>query len=153
MPSKRDLHFIDTNVFIYAATESPIENDDIKKLQAGSQAIIQSLADGRLIGVTSLTVLEEILYLLARWARQRQDAALYQAGRKIVQAAMMLVDEVLAPTTEEFSQIVGEYGPNKDLNDLLIAKTMQMRSITTIISADQGFEDLGVKRSDPRHWA
>jgi len=65
---------------------------------------------------------------------------------------MLLVDEVFAPTTEEFSRIVEEYGPNKDLNDLLIAKTMQMRSITTIISADQGFEDLGVKRSDPRHW-
>jgi len=152
LPSKRDLYFIDTNVFIYAATESSIEND-VEKLQAGSQAVIRSLGKGQLKGVTSLTVLEEILYLLGRWARQRQDAALYQAGRKIVQAAMLLVDEVLAPTTEEFSQIVEEYGPNKDLNDLLIAKTMQMRGIATIISADRGFEDLGVKRSDPRHWA
>lgn len=153
MPSKDDLYFIDTNVFIYAATESSIENDDVEKLQAGSQAVIRSLGTGQLKGVTSLTVLEEILYLLARWARQRQDAALYRAGRKIVQAAMLLVDEVLAPTTEEFSQIVEEYGPNKDVNDLLIAKTMQMRGITTIISADRGFEHLGVNRSDPRHWA
>ena len=153
MPSKRDLHFIDTNVFIDAATESPIENDDVEKLKVGSQAVIRSLADGGLVGVTSLTVLEEILYLLGRWARQRQNANLYQAGQKIVRAAMLLVDEVLAPTTAEFSQIIEEYGPNKDLNDLLIAKTMQRRGISTIISADRGFDDLGVNRSDPRHWA
>jgi predicted nucleic acid-binding protein len=153
VPSKRDLHFIDTNVFIYAATESPFENDNVEKLQAGSQAVIRSLADGQLRGVTSLTVLAEILYLLARWARQRPDPTLYQAGRKIVQAAILLVEEVFAPTAEEFGQIIEEYGPNRDLNDLLIAKTMQLRGLTTIISADRGFENFGLKRADPRQWA
>lgn len=153
MPSKRDLYFIDTNVFIYAATESPVEHDQVEKLQVGSQAVVRSLADGQLRGVTSLTVLAEILYLLARWARQRPDPTLYQAGREIVQAAMLLVEELLAPTAEEFGQVVDEYGPNRDINDLLIAKTMQRRGLTTIISADRGFENFGLKRADPRQWA
>jgi len=152
VPSKRKSYFIDANVFVYAATHPPVENDDVIQLQAGSQAIVQSLAAGQMNGVTSLTVLQEILYLLARWARQRQKPELYEAGQQIVRSVTLLVDEVLAPTVLEFSQVVEEFGPNKDLNDLLIIRTMQMRGITNIITADRAFESMGVTRHDPRTW-
>ena len=72
MPSGGELYFIDTNVFVYAAAESSARGSELDEVQIGSQRVIQDLRAGRLRGVTSLTVLREILYLLARWARQRQ---------------------------------------------------------------------------------
>ena len=45
------------------------------------------------------------------------------------------------------------YGPGRDLDDLLIVEAMRTRGIGTLISADRGFDELGVTRRDPREWA
>ncbi len=150
---KNEVCFIDTNVFIYAAIRPPIANDSVTQLQKGSQTVIRLLASGQLQGVTSLTVLQEILYLMARWARQRQTPELYNDGRKIIRAAMSLVNEVLTPTPLEFNQAIKKYGPKKDLNDLLIYQTMLTQGIEAIITANKGFASLNVKRLDPVDWA
>ena len=152
VPLERERVFVDTNIFVYAATRSHVQGGEGAALQAGSQAVIQALADGHFIGVTRLTVLQEILYLLTRWARQRDEPGLYDTGRQIVRSAVSLVEETLAPTVLEFSRAVEGYRPGEDFNDLLIVETMRARGITTILTTDRGFEELGVERLDPRDW-
>jgi len=153
LPWEDKLYFIDTNILIYAAAQPPIASDDLTQLQKGSQTIIHSLASEQFRGLTSLTVLQEVLYLMARWARQRQEPELYGDGRKIVRAAMALMNDILVPTISEFSQAIEGYGPGKDFNDQLIVQTMKTRGIKAIITADKGFESLGVERYNPRDWA
>jgi predicted nucleic acid-binding protein len=152
MPSASDVYFIDTNIFVYAAADASIEITQLAGLQSGSQRVIRAMGAGTLRSVTSLTVLQEVLYLLTRWARQRQQAALYEAGRLIVRSALVLTDEVLAPTVLEFSRAVEAYAPDRDFNDLLIVETMRTHGITTIVSADRHMEALNVTRLDPREW-
>ncbi len=152
VPLERERVFVDTNIFVYAATRSHVQGGEGAALQAGSQAVIQALADGHLIGVTSLTVLQEILYLLTRWARQRDEPGLHDTGQQIVRSAGSLAEEKLAPTVLEFARAVEGYRPGEDFNDLLIVETMRARGITTILTTDRGFEELGVERLDPRDW-
>ena len=110
------------------------------------------MSSGRLRGITSLTVLQEVIYLLARWAQQRREPGLREAGRQIVRSTMSLVDETLVPTAWEFSRALDAYGPGKDINDLLIVEAMRTRGIETIISADRGFDALNARRRDPGGW-
>ena len=152
MPSEPEVHFIDTNVFVYAASV-PMDGDgELADLRAGSRRVVEELAEGRIRGVTSITVLQEVMYLLARWARQRQEPRLHQVAQRLARSTMALVDEVLAPTSLEFARAVEAYSQGRDINDLLIAETMLVRGIPVVISADRGLERLGLRRRDPREW-
>jgi predicted nucleic acid-binding protein len=160
VPSASDRHFIDTNVFVYAAGSMPVRKSEVAALQAGSRRVIEALAADDLVAVTSLTVLQEIIYLMARWQRQHaatggthRQSDMHAAGCQIVRSALVLVDEVLSPSVLEFSRALEAHGSRHDFNDLLIVETMRAHRITTIISADRHFEHLGVTRRDPSEWA
>lgn len=159
MPSASDRSFIDTNVFVYAAVGTPVDSPDVAALNTGSRRVVEALAAENLVAVTSLTVLQEIIYLMARWSRERPppkgiglQADTRVIGCQMVRSAMVLVDEVLAPSALEFSRALESYSSRDDFNDLLIVETMRAHSIATIISADRRIERLGVTRRDPREW-
>ena len=159
MPSASERHLIDANVFVYAAVKSPLDAPDVADLQTGSRRVVEALATGNLVGVNCLTVLQEVIYLMARWSRQREQfrttdpqTALHEAGCRIVRSARVLVDEVLAPSVLEFSRALESHTRQHDFNDLLIVETMRAHSITSITSADRRIETLGMTRREPREW-
>jgi len=140
------MYFIDTNILVYAAGGNGV-------LTEASRRIVEQIAANKIYAISSVTVLEEVVYLMARWARHHHDTTFYDKGKGIVNAAMALMDETLTPTPREFSRALRSWYPGNDFNDLLIVETMRTHGIETIISADKGFDLLQVSRIDPIPFA
>lgn len=139
------MYFIDTNILIYAAGDNDL-------LTEASKRIIEQIAADKIYAVSNITVLEEVVYLMTRWARHHNNMSFYAKGKNIVNAAMTLMNEVLIPTPQEFLRALQNWYPGKDFNDLLIVETMRTRGVETIISADKGFDSMGVTRIDPSRF-
>lgn len=154
-PTGEERLFLDTNLFVYAAGV-PLEEKDstLQELEAAAQAIVLALGEERITGVTSLVVLQEILYLFHRWDQARRMPALRDTGRQVVADALALVKEVLTPTFLEFQRALTAYDPHRDdFNDLLILEAMRTHRIQRIVTADRGFTrhpDITVL--DPREY-
>ncbi|MBI3461043.1 type II toxin-antitoxin system VapC family toxin [Candidatus Acetothermia bacterium] len=142
--------FIDSNIFIYAAGSAEDEEDSqLRDLKLAAKAVILALGGERLHAVTSLVVLQEIVYFFHRWARK--DKALVRTGKQVVSQALALMAEVYPLRSSEFTRALTVYEPSKhDFNDLLIAEVMHSQGLTEILTADRDYERFEeIKRVDP----
>lgn len=144
MPSKgteAPLLLLDTNIFVYA-TGVPEQEKVLqtRSLEEACRRIILALGQGRLRAVTHLAVLQEIVYLFSRWARERRAPVLYETGRKAAENALALVEGVLTPTLAEFARALEGFDPrSEDFNDRLIVEGMKAHRIERILTADKSF--------------
>jgi len=155
-PEESEPIFLDTNVFVYAAGV-PLEEKDptLRELETACQAIVLGLGEERLRGVTSLVVLQELLYLFHRWARDRGEPALREAGRQAASDALALMEEVFTPTLEEFQRVLEAYNPEQeDFNDRLLVEALRTHGVRWILTADRSFPRVrGIRTLDPRAFA
>ncbi|CAN5559116.1 hypothetical protein BH24ACT26_BH24ACT26_00140 [soil metagenome] len=129
------MFFVDTNIIIYATTHSRYRDPCARVLEAASLGE----ADAR----TSVAVLEEIWHLELRGSLG--DLAGLTAD------VLALFAPVLAVTDEIFGKALAlEVPAHLGANDRVHAATCLMTDISTILSADAGFDDvLGLRRVDP----
>ena len=155
-PEEGEPILFDTNIFVYAAGV-PLEEKDptLRELEAACRAIVLAVGEERLRGVTSLVVLQELLYLFHRWARDRGEPALRESGRQAASAALILMEEVFSPTVEEFQRALGAYDPEReDFNDRLLVEGMRTHGVGWILTADRTFPRVPeIRVLDPRAFA
>jgi hypothetical protein len=116
------IHFVDTNIPMYA--------------------------EGKLIAVTDIEVLQEILHRYTALG-QRQRAV------EVARLFLQVVPEALPVTKDTFLLAMDLHlnytGPQA--RDALHAAVMQQHGIDTMISADRHFDGLpGITRLDPLSW-
>jgi len=143
---------VDTNIFVYATGIPEREKaPQTRSLEEACRQIILALGQGRIRAVTHLAVLQEILYLFARWARERRAPGLYETGRKAAENALALVEGVLTPTLVEFARALEGFDPrSEDFNDRLIVEGMKAHTIERILTADGRFaRHHGINVLDP----
>jgi predicted nucleic acid-binding protein len=127
--------FIDTNIFVYAvAEESPH--------QAGAAATIEALGAGTASAVTSVTVIEELWHLELRGRVPGLDG--------VADAAFTLMRPVLAVTDEVVEAAFRLKVAGLDANDRIHVATCQAHGISTVLTAERGFDAVpGLRRVDP----
>jgi predicted nucleic acid-binding protein len=132
--------FLDTNVFLYAAGAPHPQKDPCVR-------VLRDVAAGTLQGTTSTEVVQEILYVLDR--RQRR-----QDGIVLARRVTALFPDLLPVRQVEMVRacdILGRRGA-LTVRDAIHVATMLNHGMTTILSADQHFDDLaeeGIQRVDP----
>jgi predicted nucleic acid-binding protein len=130
--------FIDSAVIMYAAgAEHPMREP--------CRRIIDAVADGRMSGVTSTEVIQEILH---RHLSQRRP----EIGRAQAQDALDLFAPVLPISHALMRRLPGltERYPSLQARDLVHVATCIHEGITEIISPDKAFDQVAeVKRIDP----
>lgn len=145
------LHFLDTNVVIYAMGHSPNAPASTRELEDASRRIIAEIGNDRIRAVSSLVVLQEIVHLMTRWARQERGPELPNV-RSVAASVIALCDAVYTPTLTEFNQALDEYSHHGrlDFNDHLIVQCMRSNEVAYILTADRGFQILAdVEAIDP----
>ncbi len=149
-PAKPEAHFLDTNAVIYALGRSPDASPATQRLEAACRRLVQVIGQGELQVVTSSVVLQELIYLLARWQRTGQGPALPPIQR-VVGNVVALCQEVFTPTLAELQQAMQGYDPQRhDFNDRLIVRGMRAHGITWLLTADREFDRFsGIRRADP----
>jgi len=156
LPEEGEPILFDTNIFVYAAGV-PLEEKDptLRELEAACQAIVLAVGEERLRGVTSLVILQELLYLFHRWARDRGEPALRETGRQATSEALVLMEEVFTPTLEEFRRALEAYDlEREDFNDRLLVEGMRTHGVGWILTADRSFPRLPeIRVLDPRAFA
>jgi len=121
--------FIDTNIPMYAAgQEHPNKAPSIK--------ILESVSEGKIIGVTSTEVLQEILYRY--WAIK-----LLKKGLKVFNEFLQIVDDVLPVNFQIMCETRDILEKNNDQNifprDAIHAATMNYYGINCIATHDEHF--------------
>jgi hypothetical protein len=131
--------FVDANVFLYAiGADSPH--------QIPCRAVLQSVGEGKLDGITSSEVLQEILHVRSR-RMNVQDAA------SAVRAAAALVADVLPVTTHDVLEACRLLESHSDLGarDALHAAVMKNSQVHLLVSVDRDFDVVpDLKRIEPR---
>ncbi len=129
--------FIDTGVIMYAAgVRHP--------LREPCRTLLDRLAEGAVDAVTSAEVIQEIFQ---RFNRMDQET-----GAAMAEAALDLFDPVLAVTDEVMRRIpeLAFDHPGISARDLIHVATCQAYGIETIVSPDEGFDEIrGITRVDP----
>ena len=130
--------FVDADVFLYAVgAESPHRD--------ACRAVLQAVGAGKLDGVTSSEVLQEILHVRARRVSV-QDAA------SAVRAAADLVAEVLPVTARdvlEACRLLGAYS-GLGARDAVHAAVMKTSQLHLLVSVDRDFDAITeLKRLHP----
>jgi predicted nucleic acid-binding protein len=126
--------FIDANVLVYSAADSPYRGPCLRLLQA--------VAQGEVDGRTSTACLEEVWYLEST----RRIAGL----DGLTQRAYTVLTPLLSVTDEVFRHAMSLGAPALGTNDRIHAATCLAHDIHTIVSADAGFDGLrGIRRVDP----
>jgi hypothetical protein len=122
--------FLDANVFLYAVGGASPHRGPCRDLLAAA-------GDGRIDAVTSVEVLQEILYVRAR-RTNASDAA------EAVLAAAELVGEVLPVTKEDVLLGCRLYEKHERLGsrDAIHAAVMQNNNLHLVASLDQDFDVL-----------
>lgn len=149
-PRTREPVFLDTNVIVYAMGRSPQAAPATRALETACRRIVAALGQGELEAVTSLVVLQELIYLLARWRRAGRGPGL-PAPQRVVRNVVGLCREVFTPTLAELQQALRGYASHRhDFNDRLIVQAMRARGIARIVTADRDFERTReIRRVDP----
>jgi predicted nucleic acid-binding protein len=127
--------FVDTNVILYAAIpDSPPAPACVR--------ILEAALEGRLNGVTSTSVLEEVLHVELR------TSALDLRGVAGLAYGMFTP---LLPVTDEVMKLALELGePGLGSNDRVHVASCRLNDIDVIVSADRGFDSVaGLRRVDP----
>ncbi len=131
--------FLDSNVFLYAiGGEGPHREF--------SRAVLAAVGQGRLDGVTSAEVLQEVLHVRSRRVN-------IKAATSSVRAASGLVAEVLPVTHEDVLEACRLLDRHSALGarDALHAAVMKSSAVEVLVSVDRDFDGLpGIKRLDPR---
>jgi predicted nucleic acid-binding protein len=131
--------FIDANVFVYAVAEdSPYE--------AGAAATLEALGAGTASAVTSAAVIEELWHLELS-GRVPGLEGVADAAFTLMRPVLAVTDEVVATA---FSLKAGKLGAN----DRIHLATCLVNGISTVLTADRGFDDVpGIRRVDPADLA
>lgn len=130
--------FLDANVFLYAiGADSPHRTP--------CRAVLEAVGQGRLDGITSSEVLQEILHVRSRRVNVKDATS-------AVRAAADLVAEVLPVTTND---VLGacrllEAHSGLSARDALHAAVMMNSQLHLLVSVDRDFDVLPeLKRIDP----
>jgi predicted nucleic acid-binding protein len=129
---------LDTNVFIYAVgNESPYREP--------CREIMRLLACGELKGEASADLVQEFLH--HRHRRTGDRAAAVAAARRVARA-IVLHDVTSAELMRALTLFEGHGGLNA--RDAVFAAVALNSGVTTVISADRGFDGVsGLRRVDP----
>jgi predicted nucleic acid-binding protein len=130
--------FLDANVFLYAIGADSPHRDPCR-------AVLEAVGEGKLDGVTSSEVLQEILHVRSR----RVDV---QDGVSAVRAAAGMVAEVLPVTSEDVLEAcrLMESHSSLDARDALHAAVMINADLHVLVSLDSDFDVLPqLKRMAP----
>jgi predicted nucleic acid-binding protein len=130
--------FVDTAVIMYAAgTEHPLRDP--------SRRILEMVESGKLAGVTSTQVIQEIAHRFM--SIDRRDIA-----ERLSASALDLFAPVLPishAVTHRLPELIARY-PGLAVRDLIHVATCQHEGITEIVSPDRGFDSVvGLRRVDP----
>ncbi len=131
--------FVDANVPMYAAGPED-------ELRAPCRAILKAIGDGRLVGVTSVEVLQEILHRYFMLGRRAEGLAVFDSFRSL------FVSEILAVETLDVDRArsLADMHPLLAARDLVHLATMERHGLTAIVTADRHFDELTeVERLDP----
>lgn len=128
--------FLDANVLIYSAVDSPRREPCIQVLRA--------IADGRATGRSSTAVLEEVWHI-ERSGRAGDLAGLAERAHAVLAPLLPVTDEAFARALELDARSLGT-------NDRVHAATCIEHGIRLLISADSDFDEVaaaGLHRVDP----
>ncbi|MGI8594330.1 MAG: type II toxin-antitoxin system VapC family toxin [Solirubrobacteraceae bacterium] len=126
--------FVDANVVIYSAVESP--------LRAPCLAILEAVARGRADGRTSTAVLEEI------WHVELSGRAGVIDG--LAQRAYTVFTPLLPVTDQAFRMALSLDAAQLGANDRLHVGTCLAHGIGVVLTSDRGFDEVtGIARIDP----
>lgn len=130
--------FIDTNVFLYAIGAD-------SEFRAPAKAILEAVAEGRLLATTNTEVVQEVLYVLTR--RGARDKA---AGA--ARAVLALFPSMLAVTPDDLAsacELLQRSGA-VSVRDAIHAATMLRAGLADVLSADRDFDSIAeLRRIDP----
>jgi len=126
--------FLDTNVFLYAGSDSPYRK--------GSALVVGALGDGALVAATSAAVIEELWHLELSGRIPGLDG--------VTRAAFQLMRPVLA-VTDDIVAAALELAPSKlGANDRIHVATCHAHGIPTVLTADRAFDTApDLRRIDP----
>ena len=130
--------FVDANVFLYAVGAEGPHRD-------ACRSVLQAVGQGKLEGVTSSEVLQEILHVRSRRVSV-QDAT------SAVRAAADLVAEVFPVTTRDVLEACRLLESHAGLGarDALHAAVMKNSQVHLLVSVDRDFDAItDLKRIDP----
>jgi len=126
--------FIDANIFVYSASASRYRSPCLEILRA----IASRTADGK----TSPAVMEEVWFL--------ELSAKLGDLRGLARRSYSALTPLLPVTDEIFLAALSLRAPNLGANDRVHAATCLVNGISTIISADSGFDGItGLRRVNP----
>ena len=134
-------YYVDTNVFIYAANPLDPRYDSCNK-------ILTNIAGAKIEAVTSVETFQEIIHYSKRNKTLPKGLALCH---ELTTTSLNIVswESKLLPT---YLQIVEKY-PSLESRDSLHLATSLENGLTTIISADAGFDKIKeIKRMDPKDF-
>lgn len=130
--------FLDANVFLYAVgADSPY--------RAACRSVLEAVGQGKLDGITSSEVLQEILHVRSR----RVDV---NDAVSAVRAAAELVADVLPVTTEDVLEACSLLESHSGLGarEALHAAVMKNSRIQIVVSVDRDFDAVpDLKRIEP----
>lgn len=135
------VYFIDTSIFMYAAGKNhPLKKPCVK--------ILESLAHGKIEGISDCEVIQEILYRYSRIGKR-------DSGIKLSQEVMKSMPSLL-PIEKEDVWLAGnllESYPSIEARDAIPMGIMLNRNLHLIISADKHFDQIQeIKRIDPQSF-
>ncbi|MFQ5678851.1 MAG: type II toxin-antitoxin system VapC family toxin [Gemmatimonadota bacterium] len=130
--------FLDTNVFLYAAGQAHPEREPCRRL-------LEAVAEGEILATTSIEVVREILYVLAR----RDETA---RGVALARGVLRLLPGLLPVTPAEIAvacDLLAKH-PGLPARDAVHAATMRNRGLELLVSADPHFDAIAwIQRLDP----
>jgi len=130
--------FLDANVFLYAiGADSPHRSP--------CRAVLEAVGQGKLDGITSSEVLQEILHVRSRRVNVKDATS-------AVRAAADLVADVLPVATEDVLEACRllEIHSGLSARDALHAAVMMNSQVHVLVSVDRDFDVLPeLKRMDP----
>ena len=133
------LIFIDTNIFIYAAGDSHPH-------KAPSLRMLEQIASGKIKALTSVEVLQEILYRYAAIKDTGRGFAVFDNCLKIVPVVLPLTKQDIVSSR----QILQRY-PLISARDAAHIAVMLGRGIKIICSYDKHFDSVKeIERIEPR---
>ena len=135
------IHFLDANVFMYAAgTQHP--------LKAPCLQILSDIGNLPIQFSTNVEVIQEVLHRYVA-LRRHSDAV------TVANSILTLVPTIYSLEVDDMRrtiQLCASY-PKLTARDAIHASTMLNHGITIIISADAHFEGLpGINRINPMNW-
>ena len=134
-------YYLDANIFIYA-------NNISESYFKACSKILKEVSSGKIKAVTSTEAIQEIIFY-------SQKFSTIDFGVLISQKVLEIVPEIIPidlDTIHHYLELVSLH-PKLDSRDNLHVATCLKNGLTTIISADAGFDKIKeIKRVDPKEF-